>query len=355
MEFNIFKKEKLPRAMRKLISPRREFIKNTRMRFLAIFDAHYHVHDRSASPFVSAYKIGVALAVFVAVTLGASVYADTQNVPADNPLYSLKRLNESVQLVFVKPENKPQLRMRLAARRTEEIVNLEQEDANNLVTTTSTASGAGNASSASSTSSMSSTSSASSTEKINNRDTIDGSNKRSSKKIDRSKLISSLAKDLHEEIDNSVKDAEESDLKDERLDDFCGKLRSTIAASSSVIRREFSIHSEALRRFERKCGEEEGSGDENDGGDPNATSTLDATSTNRFRIRNQRDGKGEKGDEGGKGKRFNSNLNFESRSSGKAGTTTSTSSDGNTLNVDSSTITSASHFRVNVNTELEDD
>lgn len=107
--------------------PSREFAEKAKGRFLAVFDARYPAPLRSrASEFVLAVRaLAVVLAVAAVVLGGASVYADTNNVAADNPLYPLKRLSESVQLALTKSQAKPQFVASQAARRADEITELE--------------------------------------------------------------------------------------------------------------------------------------------------------------------------------------------------------------------------------------
>lgn len=113
-------------------SPTKEFKEKAKARFLAAFDARYPapppVFARPRAPeFILAMRaLVIVLAIAAVVIGGASVYADTANVPADNPLYPLKRLDESVQLTLTVPAAKPQLEATLAARRANEIIDLAE-------------------------------------------------------------------------------------------------------------------------------------------------------------------------------------------------------------------------------------
>lgn len=101
-------------------SPSKEFLRNAKGRFLASFDARYPV-PRPATLVLAMKALSAVLGVVVLTLGGASVYADTQNVPADSPLYPLKRLNESVQLALTKSQTKPNVAAALAVRRADEI------------------------------------------------------------------------------------------------------------------------------------------------------------------------------------------------------------------------------------------
>lgn len=108
--------------------PSKEFKEKAKTRFLAVFDAQFPASARPrASEFVLAMRaLAVVLGVAAVVFGGASVYADTQNVAADNPLYPLKRLSESVQLSLTPGTAKLQVEASIAARRAEEIADLEE-------------------------------------------------------------------------------------------------------------------------------------------------------------------------------------------------------------------------------------
>lgn len=130
MKFNLFNfnSEKLPRAVRKFFAPSREFSAKAKGRFLATFDARYPVRVYAhtiSSRFVFVGKtLAGALAALMLVLGGVSVYADTKNVPADNPLYPLKRFSETVQLAVTKPSAKADLQATFAVKRAVEINDL---------------------------------------------------------------------------------------------------------------------------------------------------------------------------------------------------------------------------------------
>lgn len=110
-------------------SPSKEFKEKTKEGFLAAFDARYPASARPRpSEFVLALRaLAIVLAVVVVTLGGTSVYADTANVPAESPLYPLKRLGETVQLALTLSDAKPQLEASFAARRAAEITDLETQ------------------------------------------------------------------------------------------------------------------------------------------------------------------------------------------------------------------------------------
>jgi hypothetical protein len=128
LNFFHFNSEKLPRAVRRLFAPPQKFREMAKGRFLAVFDARYpaHTHGRAAYPqFLFAVKaLAGALAAAAIVLGGVSVYADTKNVPADSPLYPLKRLSETVQLAVTAPSAKADLQATFAVKRAAEISDL---------------------------------------------------------------------------------------------------------------------------------------------------------------------------------------------------------------------------------------
>lgn len=122
MRFNFWKKQSM-------FPPAREFHAKAKERYLAAFDACYPETRplQVRSQFMLAVR-GVAALLVVALGLlgGGAVYADTTNVSADNPLYSLKRMSESIKLaVATQPVVRSELEATYAARRANEIAYLE--------------------------------------------------------------------------------------------------------------------------------------------------------------------------------------------------------------------------------------
>jgi len=208
--------------LQKLFSPSREFSERAKERFLVAFDARYPSVVLARAPwFVFAMKASVGVIAVVAVLLGsASVYADTKNVPADNPLYPLKRFNETVQLAVAPAGNQAQLHAAFAARRVAELGDLEERKP-------------------------------------------------------ASDAITQLKTDADESVNASITEAENNDIHDGALSDLCGRLLLTIATSSvgqSVA--EFSGHKGDLERFTNKCEKADSDRDENI-----TTSTADISTT----------------------------------------------------------------------------
>ncbi len=222
--FNIFKKNTLPKSAKKSLEPSAEFLLRNKTVFLTAFKGKF-------APFPEARHFGFAakafasvLALFVA-TGGAAVYADTANVSADSPLYPLKRFHESVQLVLANHNDKAQLQVTLAERRTKEIEEIQQKDP-------------------------------------------------------QSALLPSLTNDLHDAIDNSIGDAEKNDLQDGKLVDFCDKLLAAASTSSlAAIREEILSHPKVFARFDNRCGEIETNENDDINGEASGTISVAATTT----------------------------------------------------------------------------
>jgi len=121
----LFFRDKLPVGIKKLLLPRKEFSANLRSVFLAGFERS------SAAPLGSHWslvgRILVASVVLFAATSGVAVYADSQNVSPQHPLYLMKRYSEFMQSFAASPEDQPALHLKFAARRLSEIESLEGE------------------------------------------------------------------------------------------------------------------------------------------------------------------------------------------------------------------------------------
>jgi len=193
-----FSKHKLPPRVQKTIAPEAEFIKKAKGNFLAAFDAHYGA-VRPTYGFVFAMRAMAVVLVLFGATAGATVYADTQNVPVNSPLYALKRLGETVQLTLASPELRPQLEATFAARRVVEINALEQSHPS-------------------------------------------------------STLIPALANDLDKEVNASIIDVSTSTGNSTEKVNVCGKVLSILSTSSSAMQGELLTHPEVIARFENRCG-----------------------------------------------------------------------------------------------------
>lgn len=162
--------------IKKILKPRKEFAAQTKTTFLAVFDAT-HPGSRIAHGFTALAKTLVAAGALVALLGSMSVYADTANVAADSPLYPLKRLGESVQLAVAAPAAKAELQATFATRRANEISDLETRKPS-------------------------------------------------------STIVAGLSNDLNTAINTSLSDAQNADLGDGQLTNFCDKVLSAIATSS---------------------------------------------------------------------------------------------------------------------------
>jgi hypothetical protein len=279
--------------------PSREFAEKAKGRFLAVFDARYPASLRPrASEFVLAMRaLAIVLAVAAVVLGGASVYADTTNVAADNPLYPLKRLSESVQLALTKSQAKPQFEASRAARRADEITELEARHP------TST-------------------------------------------------LLPILASDLDDAVNTSISAAEKGDNREKTnengqenatsqkqqqpqsqsrkgLMEVCGTLQSFLGVSSTF-RNDPLNNSRTLRYFDDRCGKDEDS--EVLGASTMSTTTTGVSTTTPVRFQDkQKEDRGQKNEQE---QRQGRGQEQESERGGRLNGAASTTSSGIDLHLD---------------------
>jgi hypothetical protein len=208
--------------IKKLLKPRKEFTEKTKTAFLAVFDVAHPVGTAAASARATQNRFGIfaktaiAFAAILAIFASASVYADTANVAADSPLYPLKRLDESVQLAVAPVPEKAQLQATFAARRANEIADLEAR------TPSST-------------------------------------------------QIASLSSDLNAALDSSLNDAQSANLSDGQLKTFCDKVLTALATGTHPI---------IVHRFAVQCGASVGVGiGVGASANVNASGTVSASAT----------------------------------------------------------------------------
>ncbi len=203
MKFNFFNNsEELPKGVKKLFSPSSEFSDMAKGRFLAAFDARYP-SMQTTNAFAGGFGFALratagAVAAIMIIFGGASVYADTTNVPVGNALYPLKRLTETVRLAVTPAEGKVQLQAAFAERRVAEISDLEQRNPT-------------------------------STE------------------------IATLVDDADASVNASMIGADKNDIKDGPLAALCGRIFSTVATSSATFQSELVNHAKILERFTSQC------------------------------------------------------------------------------------------------------
>jgi hypothetical protein len=257
MKFNFWdnsKGETLPRAVRKIVSPSRTFKKKAKTRFLAAFDARHPVLQRTPQYVLVLRAFTVVVAVIAVALGGVSVYADTTNVPADNPLYSLKRLSESVQLAFTKVEAKPELEASFAVRRADEIAELEERHPTSTLLP-GLAVGLGEALD-------------DSIRGIEKEERPKNREKRE-KRPEQVQFQALSSSSLN--ATTSVETSTETNTSEKRVRAVCDTLQSAFDASSSFVRKEFSERSELKQRLNTRCR------DSNDGEDQQGRGSHDAT------------------------------------------------------------------------------
>jgi hypothetical protein len=201
--------------IKKILKPRKEFEERSKAAFLAVYDTAHPAGQQALQPRGSRHsgvfaKSLVALGTLIALLAAASVYADTANVAADSPLYPFKRFSENVQLAVAPAPEKAELQATFAARRADEITDLETRKPS-------------------------------------------------------STIIAGLASDLNTDIDASLDDAQKTNLQAGQLKTFCDKVLSAIATSSATIAGQgghgtFSLRANIVGRFINQCGADLGGG-----------------------------------------------------------------------------------------------
>ena len=198
--FGLSKKEKLPKEIRRVLKPSPDFVRKTKNVFLTKWHNRFGAAPRPAPRFSFAYKTIIAILVVLGLTGGASVYADTKNVGADNVLYPLKRHNESLRLVLANENDQPRLRLEFANRRLTETNNIK-----NLATSTVP---------------------------------------------QKSRLIQNLNK----EVEGYLEEFGEKDFpKNGRLPKFCNSLVNFFDAASPISEKVLSKHQKVIERFSENC------------------------------------------------------------------------------------------------------
>ena len=193
------------------ISPDAAFIQNTKVKFLAAFDARYGTRESaSKSAFMIGFRIAAgALAVF-AIVASASVYADTRNVPPDSALYSFKRLGESMQLIFASQVEKPQLQANFAVRRADEITELQTREPSSTALV-----------------------------KLNN------------------DLDSAINASINAQAKIDAGDKNGKGSNDGMSADFCAKFLSTVGSFGSAAHDALLSHPKIIQKLERQCGQDD--------------------------------------------------------------------------------------------------
>jgi hypothetical protein len=132
MKFFISKNKKFLRSIKETFMPREEFISGGKGRFLALFDATPSAQNEyveKTTPWMTVFlKLSIAGMTVLGIAGGVSVYADTTNVSATSPLYSLKRMSENIHLAVTPPPQKAQLQATFAVRRGNEIEALQAQN-----------------------------------------------------------------------------------------------------------------------------------------------------------------------------------------------------------------------------------
>ncbi|MDI6734417.1 MAG: DUF5667 domain-containing protein [Patescibacteria group bacterium] len=114
---------KLPKELK----TSKDFNEKARNAFLNAYQAKFSVYQRASNYAFRYFFRGIISGVaFMLVISGTAVFADQQNVTPDNLLYSLKRSYESVNLVLSSEIEKPNVHLKYAERRLNEIKQIKK-------------------------------------------------------------------------------------------------------------------------------------------------------------------------------------------------------------------------------------
>lgn len=198
--FGLFKKDKLPKSLKRALEPRRGFVVKTRVLFLSECENKFDVTaPNPAGRFSLVLRVALAAAGLFAVVHGVAVYADASNVGPNSPLYSLKKYNEFVQLAFAKTADKPQLHIKFAKRRLAEI----EETKKTPVFASST--------------------------------------------------VSAAQEDLGKNMSASLDDVDDKNYPEQELPKFCSSFGDLAGASSSDVENIMVKHPDIAEKFQSKC------------------------------------------------------------------------------------------------------
>lgn len=235
MSFNFFKKDTLPKEIRRALAPEPGRLAHRRQAFLAAYDQKFGAVAEPSFRFAFAMRMaGGAFVVLLGIVGSASVYANAENVPAESPLYSLKRLNESMRLVLASEEDRPHLELELIERRVKEIDALKEKEERERDEASGESEGGD-------------------TPEEEREEDHEKQKKKDVKEKRRENLIHVLQKDVHKKLDNSVEKAEKLAPENQKLGAFCEQFTSSMVTSSFAIREEFTRNPKLFERAQKKC------------------------------------------------------------------------------------------------------
>jgi hypothetical protein len=112
--------------IKRLFEPREEFMEETRILFLTRIEEINGKTHSAVFIFAPFWKYSFA-AIFIIIFLsgGLVIYADSNNVSVNNPLYGLKKTGEKVRLMVAPKERRPIVCHQIAQRRIEEMHGLK--------------------------------------------------------------------------------------------------------------------------------------------------------------------------------------------------------------------------------------
>ncbi len=116
---------KIRHLLRKFFSPDKIFMYSAKQKFLSDLTGEFNGYVRETEPSFQ-WRYAYALILIVIISFGSLItYADVKDVSANNPLYSLKRFGERVEIQVSNPERQLELHQEYLVRRLEEIKEVE--------------------------------------------------------------------------------------------------------------------------------------------------------------------------------------------------------------------------------------
>ncbi|MCX6760127.1 MAG: hypothetical protein NTW46_02175 [Candidatus Nealsonbacteria bacterium] len=124
--------------IKRFFKPRDEFIEETRILFLAKLETinkkeKLGINLNNIFVFTPFWKYSlVAIFIIIFLSGGLVIYADSNNVSVNNPLYRFKKTGEKVRLTMAPKDRKPMVNHQIAERRLEEMHGLKNMDSHTM-------------------------------------------------------------------------------------------------------------------------------------------------------------------------------------------------------------------------------
>ncbi len=120
--FTKLKELRLRSQLRKHYGPDEAFLRSSREQFLNSIEPRGGLARTSINNHAAYWRYAlITLLILISTTVGLTTFADQANVPANHPLYQLKRLSEQIRLDLSTPQKQIVLHQEFADRRLKEI------------------------------------------------------------------------------------------------------------------------------------------------------------------------------------------------------------------------------------------